>query len=136
MEITNDMILAQAKEYVAGSIIRPDLIKKEFIVNFERAFIAGAQWMHGAMRIESAHEAVDKRDKELENMLENIPDWEQRRYEIAKQMMATIYLDEGQEARSGRHGLDFEFQSYDGCAKEAVAFADALITELVNNPKE
>ena len=45
-------------------------------------------------------------NKEPEDILDNIPDWEQRRYEIAKQMMATIYLDEGQQARSNRSSLD------------------------------
>lgn len=57
-------------------------------------------------------------------------DWEQRRYEIAKQMLASIYLDEGQEARSGRHTVEFEYQDYEGSAREAVSFADALIAEL------
>lgn len=73
-------------------------------------------------------------NKETEDILENIPDWEQRRYEIAKQMMATIYLDEGQQARNNRSNVEFEYQDMQSVAHEAVRFADTLIRELINNP--
>lgn len=73
-------------------------------------------------------------NKETEDILDNIPDWEQRRYEIAKQMMATIYLDEGQQARNNRSNVEFEYQDMQSVAHEAVRFADALCRELINNP--
>lgn len=57
-------------------------------------------------------------------------DWEQRRYEIAKDMMAVIYLDDGQAERADDSDLGFEYKSDRHCAKEAVDFADALIEEL------
>lgn len=56
-------------------------------------------------------------------------DWEERRYEIATKMLATIYLDEGQECRSAQRG-EFEYQDMQSCAKEAVRWADVLIDEL------
>lgn len=56
-------------------------------------------------------------------------DWEQRRYEIAKEMLCAIYLDEGSEKRNTGSGL-LEYQSLNGCAKEAIRYADALIEEL------
>lgn len=59
-------------------------------------------------------------------------DWEERRYEIAKEMLSVIYLDDGQaerdEAKKGV--ISFEFKSDELMAKEAVRLADALIAEL------
>ena len=57
-------------------------------------------------------------------------DWEQRRYEIAKTMMHAIYLDDGNAERTDKSGLGFEYKDFQGSAKEAVRFADALIAEL------
>lgn len=57
-------------------------------------------------------------------------DWEQRRYEIAKDMLRTIYIEDGKEKRSTDPGIEFEYQSLEGCASEAVRFADVLIEEL------
>lgn len=57
-------------------------------------------------------------------------DWEQRRYEIAKDMIHAIYLDEGQEERSGKSDIPFEYKDMASCAREAVEWADALIEEL------
>lgn len=57
-------------------------------------------------------------------------DWEQRRYEIAKEMLHAIYLDDGNAERQDNSKLGFEFKSLQGSAKEAVRFADALIAEL------
>ena len=57
-------------------------------------------------------------------------DWEQRRYEIAKTMMHAIYLDDGNAERADKSGLGFEYKDFQGSAKEAVRFADALIAEL------
>lgn len=51
-------------------------------------------------------------------------DWEQRRYEIAKDMMAAIFSNP-----SAKIHIDFP----DIPAGWAVEFADALITELVKN---
>ena len=50
-------------------------------------------------------------------------DWEQRRYEIAKDMLPVIYVDD-----KPRYGEDyFTLQE---AAHEAVRYADALINEL------
>ena len=57
-------------------------------------------------------------------------DWEQRRYEIAKDMLCAIYMDEGNEKRSTDPGIEFEYQSLEGSAKEAVRYANVLIEEL------
>ena len=57
-------------------------------------------------------------------------DWEQRRYEIAKEMLAAIYLDDGNAERADDSESGFEFKSLQDSAREAVKFADALITEL------
>lgn len=57
-------------------------------------------------------------------------EWEQRRYEIAKTMMHAIYLDDGNAERADKSGLGFEYKDFQGSAKEAVRFADALIAEL------
>lgn len=62
---------------------------------------------------------------------ENIEiNWEQRRYEIAKEMLAAIYLDDGNAERADDSELGFEFKSLQGSARETVRFADALIEEL------
>lgn len=63
-------------------------------------------------------------------------DWEQRRYEIAKEMLHAIYLDDGNAERQDNSKLGFEFKSLQGSAKEAVRFAEALIEELKKGGKE
>lgn len=57
-------------------------------------------------------------------------DWEQRRYEIAKDMLRAIYMDEGEEERNTDSGIAFGYQSPENCASEAVKYAIALIEEL------
>lgn len=57
-------------------------------------------------------------------------DWEQRRYEIAKDMLCAIYMDEGNEKRSTKPGIVFERQSLGSNAWKAVRYADVLIEEL------
>lgn len=57
-------------------------------------------------------------------------DLEQRRYEIAKEMLAAIYLDDGNAERADDSESGFEFKSLQDSAREAVKFADALIEEL------
>lgn len=54
---------------------------------------------------------------------------EQRRYEIAKDMLCALYADEGFESRE-KGDVRFEYQDLDSCANEAVRYADALIREL------
>lgn len=57
--------------------------------------------------------------------------WEQRRYEIAKTMLPAIYTDDGNAARADHSPINgFEYKTPQGCAKEAVSLADALINEL------
>lgn len=56
-------------------------------------------------------------------------DWEQRRYEIAKDTVSAIWLDEGFEKRADT-SLQFEYKTLELSAKEAVRLADALIAEL------
>lgn len=57
-------------------------------------------------------------------------DWEQRRYEIAKEMLRTIYIEEGKEKRNTDPSIEFEYQSLEGNTREAVRFANVLIEEL------
>lgn len=57
-------------------------------------------------------------------------DWEQRRYEIAKEMLAAIYLDDGNAERADNSKIGFEFKTVEGCTREAVRMADGLIAEL------
>ena len=62
------------------------------------------------------------RDLEVINKTENkAVDWEQRRYEIAKEMIAAFLSNSSREIYEG----DFKTQ-----AEYAVVFADALIAEL------
>lgn len=68
--------------------------------------------------------------EDLEEVLSTDIDWEQRRYEIAKTMMHAIYLDDGNAERADKSNLGFEYKDFQGSAKEAVLFADALIAEL------
>lgn len=58
--------------------------------------------------------------------------WEQRRYEIAKEMLSALYVDEGNEARMQKNKgeIFFEYQDLESTAREAVRFADALIKQL------
>lgn len=62
-------------------------------------------------------------------------DWEQRRYEIAKTMLHAIYIDDGNAERADKSGFGFEYKDFQGSAKEAVRFADALIAELKKRRK-
>lgn len=57
-------------------------------------------------------------------------DWEQYRREIAKTMLHAIYLDDGNAERADKSGLGFEYKDLQSSAKEAVRFADALISVL------
>ena len=55
-------------------------------------------------------------------------DWEQRRYEIAKEMLPVIYYDD--KPQEGEDYLTLQ-----QAAKEAVRYADALIEELKGGGK-
>lgn len=78
-------------------------------------------------------DCVAKLTREKRNGTTNIThrsiNWEQRRYEIAKDMLCALYTDEGFDAREKNDAM-FEYQDLDSCAKEAVRYADALIREL------
>ena len=50
-------------------------------------------------------------------------DWEQRRYEIAKEMLPVIYSDDNPQE-------DEDYLTLQQAANEAVRYADALIKEL------
>ena len=56
-------------------------------------------------------------------------DWEQRRYEIAKEMLSVIYYDD-----KPQEGEDY--LTLNEAAHEAVRYAEALITELKNGGKK
>lgn len=45
-------------------------------------------------------------------------------------MLCAIYMDEGNEKRSTNPGIEFEYQSLEGNAREAVRYANVLIEEL------
>ena len=78
--------------------------------------------------------------KDLDSICEQLQhdpiDWEQRRYEIAKDMLCAIYMDEGNERRSTDPGIEFEYQSLEGNAREAVRYANVLIEELKKQDNE
>lgn len=63
--------------------------------------------------------------------------WEQRRYEIAKDAACAMWLDDGQTQRAAaeRGDLPFEYKNDAQIAREAVQLADALIAEL-RKPRE
>ena len=60
---------------------------------------------------------------------EKVIDWEQRRYEIAKEMLPAIYVDD-----KPREGEDY--LTLHEAAHEAVRYADALINELKKGGKK
>lgn len=70
---------------------------------------------------QAAHVAQSSAEEEL---------WKQRRYEIAKDMLPAIYVDDGHAKRADHSDLGFEYKYLQGSAREAVRFADALIEEL------
>lgn len=55
-------------------------------------------------------------------------DWEQRRYEIAKEMLPVIYVDDNPKEGEG-------YLTLQQAANEAVRYADALINELKKGGK-
>ena len=69
---------------------------------------------------ETPEEILDMPDIEEGN---KVIDWEQRRYEIAKEMLPVIYYDD--KPQDGEDYLTLQ-----QAAHEAVRYAEALITEL------
>ena len=89
---------------------------------------------------EAATKYAGERPKDLlsterQSSFKDGADWEQRRYEIAKDMLSAMYIDEGQESRKGNHNIDFEFKDMNSCASEAVRWADTLIDVLKKTSK-
>lgn len=75
---------------------------------------------------------------ELRKANERGIDWEQRRYEIAKEMLPYT-AETTRSILMGGHGLGDEAEGKtvpEVCASSAVAFADALIAELRKEQKE
>ena len=82
----------------------------------------------------AVEESYHKRELEFldDNMVNKPIDWEQRRYEIAKDIIPFIATSTKEILWQGR-GLgeevnDITVQEY--CAKHAIFYADALIAEL------
>ena len=89
---------------------------------------------------EAATKYAGKRPKDLlsterQSSFKDGAEWEQRRYEIAKDMLSVMYIDEGQESRKGNHNIDFEFKDINSCVREAVRWADTLIDVLKKTSK-
>ena len=77
-------------------------------------FVSGLNTMRRE-RLERSLSNTDMKQREI--------DWEQRRYEIAKQMLPSIYIeDRPQEGE--------DYLTLQQAAHEAVRYADALINEL------
>lgn len=68
--------------------------------------------------------------EDVDSVITDIINWEQRRYEIAKEMLHAIYIDDGNAERDDDSDLSFEYKTPQDSAREAVSFADALIEEL------
>lgn len=75
-------------------------------------------------------ETLEVKVEDVDSVITDSINWEQRRYEIAKKMLHAIYIDDGNAERDDDSDLNFEFKSLQGSAREAVRFADALIEEL------
>lgn len=71
-----------------------------------------------AMRRERLERSLSNTD-----VIQSEIDWEQRRYEIAKEMLPAIYVDD-----KPREGEDY--LTLHEAAHEAVRYADALVNEL------
>ena len=85
-------------------------MRKEQLDNF----VSGLDAMRRE-RLERSLSNTDMKQSEI--------DWEQRRYEIAKEMLPAIYVDD-----KPREGEDY--LTLHEAAHEAVRYADALVNEL------
>lgn len=77
-----------------------------------------------AMRRERLERSLNNTD-----MNNRVIDWEQRRYEIAKEMLPIVYYDD-----KPQEGEDY--LTLNQAANEAVRYAEALISELKKGDKK
>ncbi len=75
-------------------------------------------------------ETVIRMGKRLQR---NEIDWEQRRYEIANNMMAAV-ISNPEVAEGLAKGIAPGMELHTAIAKVSVTFAEALVAELKNNP--
>ena len=106
------------EEYISKSSIDNMCRESEFIGDgFTNVCMNGGYHLHVK---ETPEEILAMPDIEETN---KVIDWEQRRYEIAKEMLPVIYYDD--KPQEGEDYLTLQ-----QAANEAVRYADALITEL------
>ena len=99
------------------------LISKDAIHSMERA-----DDMTDIIMLGGCHYTVKETPEEILSMTDieegnKVIDWEQRRYEIAKEMLAVIYCDD--KPQDGEDYLTLK-----QAAHEAVIYAESLIAEL------
>ena len=119
--------------YLSHGVIKEEYISKSSIDNMcrESEFIGDGftnVCMNGGYHLhvkETPEEILAMPDIEETN---KVIDWEQRRYEIAKEMLPVIYYDD--KPQEGEDYLTLQ-----QAAKEAVRYADALIEELKGGGK-
>ena len=106
------------EEYISKSSIDNMCRESEFIGDgFTNVCMNGGYHLHVK---ETPEEILAMPD--IEKGIKTI-DWEQRRYEIAKEMLPAIYYDD-----KPQEGEDY--LTLNQAANEAVRYAEALITEL------
>ena len=106
------------EEYISKSSIDNMCRESEFIGDgFTNVCMNGGYHLHVK---ETPEEILAMPDIEESN---EVIDWEQRRYEIAKEMFPIIYYDD--KPQEGEDYLTLE-----QAANEAVRYAEALIIEL------
>ena len=106
------------EEYISKSSIDNMCRESEFIGDgFTNVCMNGGYHLHVK---ETPEEILAMPDIEEAN---KVIDWEQRRYEIAKEMLPVIYYDD-----KPQEGEDY--LTLNQAANEAVRYAEALITEL------
>ena len=106
------------EEYISKSSIDNMCRESEFIGDgFTNVCMNGGYHLHVK---ETPVEILAMPDIEEAN---KVIDWEQRRYEIAKEMLPVIYYDD-----KPQEGEDY--LTLNQAANEAVRYAEALITEL------
>ena len=106
------------EEYISKSSIDNMCRESEFVGDgFTNVCMNGGYHLHVK---ETPEEILAMPDIEEGN---KVIDWEQRRYEIAKEMLPIIYYDD-----KPQEGEDY--LTLNQAANEAVRYAEALITEL------
>ena len=120
--------------YLPYGVIKEEYISKSSIDNMCReSEFKGGEFtnvcMNGGYHLhvkETPEEILAMPDIEEAN---KVIDWEQRRYEIAKEMFPVIYYDD-----KPQEGEDY--LTLNEAAHEAVRYAEALITELKKGGKK